>query len=367
MALPQGFITRDSRLIRRRRELVEKMSGILNAIGFEEGYVAPMYHLGESFRKEGVDDRIKLLDNDGRVLCISDDIVTAMLQSAEGLVRYYGCGEQYKLFGERRNEACFATVIGGLGGIEAEAEIISAGVRLMEKLALPVGKIVIGSSAVLRGVAESALKTVLTKQNVLDLLNGKFSSEDERIVAETLKEIAGANGGITVLGEVAKKISNKTGIDALVGLFELSKVLDEYGLTDKITFDLSYLGGDYDRGMSFAIYDESGNKIMDGGRHDYMNGDGIKRAVSLRVYPDYLLSIHPELVEDKQKFDVVIGTADGIKALARAYKLKNDFADEGLRTTVLYKVSREDVTAFANAFEIEVRVFVDEEGIATCD
>jgi len=363
MALPQGFVNRDNRLIRQRNQLARKIGDVLEHIGFEEGYVSLLYPLKESFPKDVLDDRMKFLDTSGNVMCVTDDTVTGLLQSTDGkLCRLYGMAEQYRLFGERRNEACFAAVIGGLSGVEPEAEIIATAVRIMEKLSIPIGKIVLGSSAVIRGAAESILNKGVTRVEIDDLLAGKTSTEEEASAAAVLREIYEATGGISVIGDVAQKITNKASVDALVSLFELSKVLDEYGLTDKVLFDMSYFGGDYVHGDAFAVYDDKDNKIIDGGRHDYLNGEGIMRAVSLRIYPDYVLSLYPELSAEEKGFDVVVGIANGINAVRHAYSLKNKFADEGLKTTVLYNVTREDTLAYASAFNIECPVYVDGDG-----
>ncbi|MGN1042461.1 MAG: ATP phosphoribosyltransferase regulatory subunit [Christensenellales bacterium] len=364
MSLPNGFVNRGYKHIKRRNEFVKKAAAVLESIGYREGYPALLYPMRDSFPREGADDRIKLIDCDGTVLCVSDDTVTALLQTCSETARVYGCAEEFKLFGAIRNESCFSAILSGVAGIEGDAEIISAGVRIMEKIGLPKGKITLGNPAVIRGVAESCLNRQVSRKDLKRLIMGEAASEDEASATKFIGEIASAKGGVSIIGAVAEKITNKTSVDGLVGLFELSKLLEEYGVSD-VEFDLSYIGDAGDSGILFSISDDVGNRIIDGGRRDFMNGKAVVRTVSLRIYPDYVISVRPELFPNGAEFDVVIGVADGIKPLKSAYRLKNGFADEGLRVTVLYKVNKEDTDSFASALGIESAVYVDENGNIT--
>ncbi len=365
MATLRGFANKDTVQLGRRKVLVEKIASVLDKVGYSEGGISLLYPMKESFPKSDFDDRMKLVDSDGSILCVLDDTVVGLLHSTENtLCRVYGVSEQYKLFGEVRNEACFAAILVGISGADGEAEVITTGMRILEKLGIPFGRLVLGNTSVISGVADNLLNRKVSKSEIKGIIEGKFNSEEECSAAKFIMEVAQAKGGLSVIGSLAEKISNKTSIDGLVLLFELSKVLEEYGV-EKIEFDLSRVGNDYDNGIIFSIYDDKGNLIIDGGRHDHMCSDGIKRAVSLRLYPDYILSLYPDLVEYKGKYDVVVGAADSIKATRCAYRLKNGFADSELRTLVLYKVQKEELTALAGALGIESAVFVDAEGNIT--
>ena len=363
MTLPRGFVKRDVKIVNDRKKLIEKINSVLIPSGFREGYPAVAYDAKSSFPRDGFDDRIKFIDSDGSVLCLAEDAVTALLQSAESEYgRVYGCCESYKFFGENRNELTFAALLAGVGGVEAEAELITVGVKIMEKLGIPVGEIRLGNTKVLHGVAESCLKRTVTKSDIKRNLSGNIYSEEDYSAIKLLQEIAAVKGGVSVIGTAAEKITNKQSVDGLISLFELSKILGEYGYTDNVTFDLGYAGSFYDNGVTFLLCDAAGNKIIDGGRHDYFSDGSIKRVVSLRLYPDYILSIKPELREKETDFDVAIGVADGINALRAAYRLKNGLIDEGLKVTVVYKAEKESFTKFAVAMKIENVIFIDADG-----
>lgn len=363
MTLPRGFVKRDAKAISDRKKLIDKISSVLILSGFREGYTATAYDAKSSFPRDDFDDRIKLVDSDGRVLCLAEDAVTALLQSAESEYgRIYGCCEGYKFFGENRNELTFAALLSGVSGVEAEAELITVGIKIMESLGIPVGGIRLGNTKVLQGVAESCLKKNVSKTDIKRYLAGNIYSEEDYSAIKLLQEIAAVKGGVSVIGTVAEKITNKQSVDGLISLFELSKILGEYGYSDNVTFDLAYTGNFYDNGVTFLLCDASGNKIIDGGRHDYFADGSVKRVVSLRLYPDYILSIRPELREEKNDFDVAIGVADGINALKAAYRLKNGLIDESLKVMVVYKAEKESFVKFAAEMKIENAIFIDTDG-----
>ncbi len=363
MTLPRGFVKRDVKTVDDRKRFIEKISSVLIPSGFREGYIATAYDAKSSFPRDSFDDRIKFIDSDGSVLCLAEDAVTSLLQSAESEYgRVYGCCESYKFFGENRNELTFAALLAGAGGVEAEAELITVGVKIMEKLGIPVGEIRLGNTKVLQGVAESCLKKTVSKTDIKRYLSGNIYSEEDYSAIKLLQEIASVKGGVSAIGAAAEKITNKQSVDGLISLFELSKILGEYGYAENVTFDLAYTGNFYDNGITFLLCDAAGNKIIDGGRHDYFTDGSVKRVVSLRLYPDYILSLRPELMEKGPDFDVAIGVADGINALKAAYRLKNGLIDEGLKVMITYKAEKESFAKFAAEMKIENVIFIDADG-----
>lgn len=363
MSLPEGFSRRDTHIVAARRRLVDKIRETIEPIGYREGYTPTVYPVKDSFPRQDLDDRTKLIDKDGSVLCLAEDATTALLQTAPSYGRVYGSTEGCKLFGVGgRNEYSFSMLFTGVAGPEAEAELIIAGIKIAERLNIPVGKIVLGNTRVLQGVAESCKNRRVSKSELGRYIDGTIYAEEDYTAVKLIREIAGSKGGISIIGQAAEKISNKQSVDALISLFELSKILEECGFGEKVEFDLSALGNHYDCGNVFSIYDDSNNRLIDGGRHDFDDGTGIVRAVSARIYPDYILSVHPEVDDKKTDFDAVIGVADGINAVKAAYRLNNGFVGEGLRVTTVYKTDADSLARYAADKEIKNVIFVDADG-----
>lgn len=344
-----------------RLRLGRAFTAILSKLGFKERVVSSLYPISESFAgKSG--DRLKLVDGDGEVLCVTEDAVTGLLNARESdLERLCAFTEIYRFKGQPRSEAQCAALITGFAGAESEAEMITSALSVLNGLGAEGFKIVLGHTAVLQGIAELYVSSHADAGTIRSLLSGEPATDAECALDKLLKETAAIKGGITALKEAAEKITNKTSLSGLAALFELSEVLASYGLEEMTGFDLSLIGRGYDNGAVFEIRDNAGHTLVRGGRHDFLRSDGVCRAVSFTMKPDELLEHYP-LKEEGAATDAVIGVAEGIKALSAAYRLKSSLTGNNLTATVLYRTGREETLSYAKAFGIESAVYVDAEG-----
>ena len=142
-------------------------------------------------------------------------------------------------------------------------------------------------------------------------------------------------------------------------ILDFYDVLCGCGLEKQIEIDLSLMGRNFDCGNVFEIRDGNGEVILQGGRHDFLDGADTVRAVSISMTPSDLLSTYRVVGLEK---NAVIGVGDGIIALNEAYRLQETFVASGVRAVLLYRADPETTRAYADAYDIESAVFVDAEG-----
>ena len=117
-------------------------------------------------------------------------------------------------------------------------------------------------------------------------------------VEDTLKKIPTLQGGLEVLNEAKSIANNERSRRALENLSEIYSLLEIYGVSDKITFDLGLIRDfEYYTGMVFEAYAPGvGYSLAGGGRYDHMLKDfgaacpatgfavGIERILDARKY-----------------------------------------------------------------------------------
>lgn len=363
--IPSGFKTKTLKETRESLKLCNVMAKIMEKYGFKLTAISALYPMSESFPRVGADDRFKLVDSTGEVLCVASDQVTGMLNATErDLERLCSFGEVYRFNGESKNELQFASLLSGFSGFEAECEMITSGISLMRELGVECGKIILTNTTILQGIAEVYLNGKADFDVIRRVINGEdyeFKTDTDIALKKLILETAATKGNAEVLEGVAEKVKNPTSVSGIFALTELSKMLDELGLNGLVEFDLSIIGQIYDNGTVFKLCDAAGNVFIEGGRHDFFREGGVVRAVSFRINPDEILKIHPLLAAVPQS-DAVIAVADGIKALKSAYRLKNSLTDNNLSVVLLYRTGKEEAVEYANVFGIESVIYIDERG-----
>lgn len=362
MNIPKGFKKYDENISLARIKLCDKITKALEKHGYKEITLSAVYPTSESFPYDN-DFRFKLIDSEGDVLCLTEDAVTGLLNAAEGgLERLCAFTEVYRFKGTVKNDYRYAAILTGFAGVEAEAELISVGLSTLRELGIPCSKIVLGNTTVLQGLAEFFVNGKVDKTQINKILEGELITDADYALKKLFQDTVPGKGDISAIRVAAEKITNGTSVNGLRNLIELSQILGEYGLDDLVEFDLNIMGQDYDNGTVFVLFDEAGNPIISGGRHDLIRTDSILRAVSMRISPDAILAAYPSFLAAIPIANAVIGVADGIIALKSAYRLKNSLAENNLSAVALYRTDRDSTVAYAKAFGIESAVFVDGEG-----
>ena len=327
--------------------------------GYKDVDVSALYPIAESFAG-GTDNRFKLIDRNGDILCVTEDAVTGLLNaSGSAPERLATSCEVYKYVGDKRNERQFAVLNTGFGGAEPVCELIVLGKEILQNYGITDAKIYISNAMILQGLAEVYLGHRPDAAELRAVIDRTPNTDKECALDTLIRETMAAKGDVTVLKSIAERTTNATGTQGLKSLLALSDLLEACGITD-VEFDLSILGREYDGGDVFEIRNEDGTVLCLGGRHDFLDGTGIMRAASLIVYPEIILTDY-RLKED-DVVNAIIGIADSMKAVSSAYKLKDDLIKNGLSVSLLYKTSKDATFAYAEAFGVGTAVFVDAEG-----
>lgn len=171
----------------------------------------------------------------------------------------------------------------GMGGVEADAEMISLAVECLKSVGLSEFQIAIGNVDFFQSlVADTALDEeqrlrlleLIANRNyfgVDELLEEADAKKTSKRIFQLLPELI---GGEEVL-ELARRIApNQTALDAVMRLKEMYAMLVSYGVEQYITFDLSMNASyEYYTGIIFRGYTYgTGNAVIKGGRYDKLLG-----------------------------------------------------------------------------------------------
>lgn len=355
--MPVGFVRDNNGFAYKKLE-----SAFLSTASFY-GYtnvdVTALYPISESFFCAS-EDRFKLIDREGEILCVTDDAVTGLLNAADAAPERLSTScEVYKYVGDKRNERQFAALLTGFGGVEGEFEMITLGKEILANYGITDAKVYISNVMVLQGLAETYVGHRPDAAELRAVIDRTPKTDSECALDTIIKETMAAKGDISVLKDVAERTTTSTGSQGLKALLDLSDLAEACEMKDVI-FDLSIMGRDYDGGNVFEIRDDEGAVLARGGRHDFIDGKSVVRSVSLVIYPEKILETYR--LKESDQVNAIIGIADSMKAVASAYKLKEDLIKNDIKVSLLYKTGKNETFAYADAFGVDTAVFVDADG-----
>ena len=168
----------------------------------------------------------------------------------------------------------------GISNAFADAEIVALAAQSLSIAGLKEFKICLGQVEYANGLMEQFNLT----DDVQAEIKAAIESHDivglEKIVkkiegAEVLKFIPRLHGGVEILRRADKLSDNKKSYMALQNLADIYTLLENYGVADKIIFDLGIIRDfDYYTGMVFEAYAPNvGYSLAGGGRYDHMLKD----------------------------------------------------------------------------------------------
>ena len=187
----------------------------------------------------------------------------------------------------------------GISNAFADAEIISLAAQALKCSGLDDFKICLGQVEFASGLMEqnnlsseikTEIKSAIERHDIVALENLP--------VNDSLKKIPKLQGGREILSAAEVLAKNERSLKALDNLTEIYRLLELYGVADKITFDLGLIRDfEYYTGMVFEAYAAGvGYSLAGGGRYDNMLKDfgaacpatgfalGIERILSARKF-----------------------------------------------------------------------------------
>lgn len=270
------------------------------------------------------------------------------------------------VFRFRRNEAgrqCEFYQAGvellGISNAFADAEVISLAAQALRVSGLKNFKICLGQVDFAGGMmknlpmdVQTEIKTAIERHDIVKL--------NELDISDALKVIPTLQGGLEVLETAEKLADNEQSWLALKNLREIYRLLEIYGVSDKITFDLGLIRDfEYYTGMVFEAYGSGvGYSLAGGGRYDNMLKDfgyecpatgfalGIERILVARKFEGF--------VEEKQAKDYYMSYAAGKENLAikRAEELRLAGKKVEISLTAQDKMTAERFCAEKNCSEL---------------
>lgn len=295
----------------------DKMHQVLHSYGFHD-IQTPMFEFFDVFSKErgtiASREMYKFFDRDNNTLVLRPDITPAIARCVGkyfkedelplrlcykgstfiNTARYQGkLKETTQLGAELINDA----------SVDADAEMIALTIECLKEAGLEEFQVEIGHADFLIGLIEEAgfdeeeteqLKALIEKKNVFgveELIEGKQLSDN---LKELLLKITDMYGNIQNISNAKRLTNNACSLRAVERLEELYEILDNYGLSEYITFDLGLISKyDYYTGIIFKAYSYgTGEPIVKGGRYDNLMQQFGKEAaaIGLAVVVDQLMA-----------------------------------------------------------------------------
>ncbi|WP_163328243.1 ATP phosphoribosyltransferase regulatory subunit [Desulfurobacterium thermolithotrophum] len=356
--IPKGFKTFLPEEAEKRERILKIMEEVLSLWGYRL-LSPPTIEYLSTFKivDENLEEfSFKLVDRfTGKLMAIRPDftpqvakIVASSFKDDNPPFRFFYKGKIFRDAGKDREIFQFGFELIGVSEVEADAEVVSVVVNILEKLGLSSFQIDIGNSEFLEGALEE-LK-IPDREEFLKLLSHKDLSgieifleerkisKDTRVKIEKLLELYGRE---EILDSAYQLFENSKSRAAIKRLKEMFAILKSYGFEKKVIFDLSEKRGmEYHKGITFEVFHPLyGFSLGSGGRYDGLmkkfgrNLPATGVALNVDALQELLEKKGLFRVEDSGDFYII----DLEKELHRAYELAKALRKLG------YKVARDIV------------------------
>ena len=296
-----------------KRAIEQKIFRLFAGFGYEEVVTPTMEYLETLTTSSGraIEPHLfKMFDRNNRTLALRHEMTTPIARLAVSRLKDspmpLKLSYNSNIFRFRTNQTgrqCEFYQAGvellGISNAFADAEIIALAAQALKVAGLDDFKICLGQVEFAGGLME--------QNNLPPELQAEIKSAIERhdIVAlenlpvdDSLKRIPKLQGGREILSAAQSIAKNERSRRALDNLTEICRLLEIYGVADKITFDLGLIRDfEYYTGMVFEAYAPGvGYSLAGGGRYDNMLQDfgaacpatgfavGIERILSARQF-----------------------------------------------------------------------------------
>lgn len=330
----QDFLPREAAT---KRAVEQRIFELFTSFGYEEVVTPTMEYLETLTTSSGraIEPHLfKMFDRNNRTLALRHEMTTPIARLT--VSRFKDSPLPLKLsyntnvFRFRTNQTgrqCEFYQAGvellGISNAFADAEVIALAAQALKVSGLEDFKICLGQVEFASGLMEqnnlshelqAEIKTAIEHHDIVAL--------EKLPVADSLKEIPKLQGGREILQKAESIAQNERSRRALDNLTEIYRLLEIYGVADKITFDLGLIRDfEYYTGMVFEAYAAGvGYSLAGGGRYDNMLKDfgaacpatgfalGIERILSARKFQG--------VVENSRAKDFYLSYKAGFESLA---------------------------------------------------
>lgn len=284
--------------MRRRSWLFSQFREVAARFGFEEVDAPMVEHLDLFKRKAGEEivDQLYHFELHDRELALRAEMtpsIARMVIARQGAmrfpIRWYTVTQNWRYErmtrGRKREHYQWNMDVWGEPGVEAEAELLSAMLMLIDGLGLERGKVKIRLNS--RALLEESLREgVLSKRpEVFEPLCVVIDKIDKIGPESVTEQLCDPEGGVGLSAEEAARVLEILGArsldeaaryaapdsPAIAELRQLYALLEAYGIADQVPFDASVVRGlAYYTGIVFEAFDAGGTlrAIAGGGRYD---------------------------------------------------------------------------------------------------
>lgn len=346
----------------------------------------PTFEFFDIFNKErgsvSSKDLYKFFDREGNTLVLRPDVTPSIARS---VAKYYMDDvvpiklcynantyiNNSELQGKLKESTQMGCELIGDDSVDADAEIIAMIVDTLKKSGLKEFLVEIGEVEFFKGLVEECgladtseeeIRLLIENKNFFgleELLESLGVSKEFRKGFIKLPELFGQSEVL----EAAKELTQNTrALMAIDRLERLYGILEEYGVTKYISFDLGMLSNfNYYTGIIFKAYTYgTGDAIVRGGRYDRLLSQFGKdtAAVGYAVYVDSLLfalSVQRVEVNCNYNFEVIVyDEAMRSEALNKAIELRK----QGIKTELILKSDNIDLDEYVSFKKMEGAVRV---------
>ena len=241
--------------------------------------------------------------------------------------------------------------------VEADAEMIALAVESLKASGLEEFLVEIGHVDFYNGLIEESGLDKEAEEKLREMIVNKndFGVEeilDENIVVGEIKnamlKLPELFGSVEVLNTAKTLTTNKKALDAIRRLEKLYAILEEYGVTKYISFDLASLSNyGYYTGIIFKGFTYgTGEPIAAGGRYDKLLAQFGKNAsaIGFAIYMDQILIAHSGKNEKTDyEYEVVIYEP---KYRKKAFVYATELRDKGVKTELMLKKKDIDIEEY---------------------
>ena len=271
-----------------KREVEQKIFKLFSSFGYEE-VVTPAMEFLETLTTSGgriIEPHLfKMFDGNNRTLALRHEMTTPIARLAVSRLKDsplpLKLSYNTNVFRFRKNQPgrqCEFYQAGveliGISNALADAEIVALAAQALTVAGLEDFKICLGRADFVGGLMENLsaelqtqIKSAIERHDIVALKNLEID--------DALKKIPTLQGGREIFAEAEALARNDRSRKALDNLKEIYRLLEVYGVAEKITFDLGLIRDfEYYTGMVFEAYAPGvGYSLAGGGRYDNMLKD----------------------------------------------------------------------------------------------
>lgn len=388
---PEGV--RDIYSLECKKKLViqNKLHDTLRLYGYQD-IQTPTFEFFDVFGKEigTIPSRelYKFFDRDGNTLVLRPDMTPSIARAAATLfeteempIRLCYIGNTFinhsSYQGRLKENTQLGAELLGTDSIDADVEMLALLVDGLKSTGLKEFQVNIGHVDFIQSLMDETGFDIEQKKELRQLINNRnFFGVDEMLdmadVQDSVKhaftilpELTGGEDILAQADEIAPNVQAKSAIDHLRQMHEM---LQAYGVTEHITFDLSMSGSyGYYTGIIFRGYTYgTGDAIVRGGRYDHLAGNFGKDTPSIGfaiIIDELMNALSRQKIHIHCEHSVLIAYTEETKACA--IKLAKEYRSKGRSVELVKRRSdknKEDYKQYGKRCDADCMLYLEADG-----